>query len=268
MAFIGVGDHGAESSGLADAGNPCAIWSYIGLMQPPPPPAPQAPSAPSPPLAPVAPTAPDVGLGPAVPAIAGAPIAARAALRTGAELAALREQRKWLSDQLVSAQERRRDVARALERAHDPVNQNGLQQRLQMLDRRILQLESDIAESGRLITTAPAAVVAAAEAPRIPFGDFNRGPSGSVVAIVFIVSVFLPLAIALANILVRRTRRAAPDRALQESAARLVRLEQAVDAIAVEVERVSEGQRFVTRLLAEPRTPAEATPALNQYRPD
>ena len=33
--------------------------------------------------------------------------------------------------------------------------------------------------------------------------------------------------------------------------ARLVRIEQAVDAIAVEVERISEGQRFTTRLLSE-----------------
>jgi hypothetical protein len=32
---------------------------------------------------------------------------------------------------------------------------------------------------------------------------------------------------------------------------RLARIEQAVDAIAVEVERISEGQRFTTRLLAD-----------------
>ena len=32
---------------------------------------------------------------------------------------------------------------------------------------------------------------------------------------------------------------------------RLERIEQAVDAIAVEVERISEGQRFTSRLLAE-----------------
>jgi hypothetical protein len=35
--------------------------------------------------------------------------------------------------------------------------------------------------------------------------------------------------------------------------ARLVRLEQAMDAVMAEVERVGEGQRFVTRLLAERR---------------
>jgi hypothetical protein len=33
--------------------------------------------------------------------------------------------------------------------------------------------------------------------------------------------------------------------------ARLERMEQAIDAIAVEVERISEGQRFTTRLLSE-----------------
>jgi hypothetical protein len=35
------------------------------------------------------------------------------------------------------------------------------------------------------------------------------------------------------------------------SAQRLERLEHAVDAIAIEVERISEGQRFVTKVLAE-----------------
>jgi hypothetical protein len=36
---------------------------------------------------------------------------------------------------------------------------------------------------------------------------------------------------------------------------RLARLEQAVDAIAIEMERVGEGQRFLTKILAD-RTPA------------
>lgn len=36
-----------------------------------------------------------------------------------------------------------------------------------------------------------------------------------------------------------------------DSSMRLERIEQAIEAIAVEVERISEGQRFVTKLLAE-----------------
>lgn len=38
---------------------------------------------------------------------------------------------------------------------------------------------------------------------------------------------------------------------LQQVEARLERMEQALDAVAVEMERVSEGQRFTTRLLSE-----------------
>ncbi len=33
-------------------------------------------------------------------------------------------------------------------------------------------------------------------------------------------------------------------------------MEHAIDSIAIEVERVSEGQRFVTRLMSEARSPA------------
>ena len=40
--------------------------------------------------------------------------------------------------------------------------------------------------------------------------------------------------------------------------ARLERMEQAIDSIAIEVERISEGQRFTTKLLAE-RNTAEAS---------
>ncbi|HEU4990100.1 MAG: hypothetical protein KGL93_05925 [Gemmatimonadota bacterium] len=44
-----------------------------------------------------------------------------------------------------------------------------------------------------------------------------------------------------------KSARALPPEADQ----RLARIEQAVDAIALEVERISEGQRFTTRLLAD-----------------
>lgn len=46
------------------------------------------------------------------------------------------------------------------------------------------------------------------------------------------------------------------ERLPPEVADRLERMEQAIDSIAIEVERISEGQRFTTRLLAE-RMPAE-----------
>ena len=47
----------------------------------------------------------------------------------------------------------------------------------------------------------------------------------------------------------RRGRSKQPD--LSQLDERLLRIEQAVDTVAVEVERISEAQRFATRLLGE-----------------
>lgn len=68
------------------------------------------------------------------------------------------------------------------------------------------------------------------------------------ISIVFIVAVLAPIAFAWARGRLRRgNAQPAPiDRAQAE---RLERLEQAVDSIAVEIERVSEGQRFLTNVL-------------------
>jgi hypothetical protein len=51
-----------------------------------------------------------------------------------------------------------------------------------------------------------------------------------------------------------------------ELEARLERIEQAVDTIALEMERVGEGQRFVTMLLAERPTPISDAQSLQRGR--
>jgi hypothetical protein len=56
----------------------------------------------------------------------------------------------------------------------------------------------------------------------------------------------------------RRGQTKAPEQISSESPERLERLERGMEAIAIEIERISEGQRFVTNLLAESRTPAKA----------
>ena len=48
---------------------------------------------------------------------------------------------------------------------------------------------------------------------------------------------------------------------------RLARIEQAVEAIAIEVERISEGQRFTTKLLAD-RAQADQARLVDTPRPD
>jgi hypothetical protein len=50
---------------------------------------------------------------------------------------------------------------------------------------------------------------------------------------------------------VKEKGRLAGDSVPQVTEARLARIEQAVDAIALEIERISEGQRFTTKLLSE-----------------
>ena len=68
----------------------------------------------------------------------------------------------------------------------------------------------------------------------------------------------LPLVRVLARRLDRRD--AAPGPALAQIEERLSRLEAGIDSIAVEIERISEGQRFTTRLLAE-RSGSAAPPS-------
>jgi TolA-binding protein len=63
------------------------------------------------------------------------------------------------------------------------------------------------------------------------------------------VLILRPLMRAFAN---RFERRGAPSAALPtEVSAHMQRLEQAIEAVAIEVERISEGQRYTTKLLAE-----------------
>ncbi len=66
-------------------------------------------------------------------------------------------------------------------------------------------------------------------------------------AMVATIAVGAPLARAFA----RRMERDSKTKLAPEVTSRLERIEQAVDAIAIEVERISEGQRFTTKLLTE-----------------
>jgi hypothetical protein len=78
-------------------------------------------------------------------------------------------------------------------------------------------------------------------------------------AFFFTVAVIL-LGLPITRAFARKMDRAAtPQRIPAEISNQLNQLTQAVDAIAVEVERISEGQRFTTRLLSEQRTAGQGT---------
>ena len=206
-------------------------------QDPTPPPAPPAPAAPP------SPAVAGVVVGGQTQALTGVP-------RTAREYAALRRRRSELSDQLTSASNRRSQLVRQIEQM-DPIARQGVQQRIQLLDQRILQLESDIALTGQQVA-ASTALIGSTEPARPTFPVNNVKMNYTTIAVVFMLTVLMPVAIAVARLIWRRTTAPIPQRSgSTEDSQRLLRLEQAIDTIAIEVERVSEGQRYVTQLMAD-----------------
>jgi len=71
-----------------------------------------------------------------------------------------------------------------------------------------------------------------------------------VVAIITLFVIF-PIAIGIARWFWRRGAEPPSSRLSDDTARRLMHMQQSIDTMAVEIERISEGQRFVTRLLGE-----------------
>ena len=210
-----------------------------------------------------APPAPDA---PAPPTPAAPP--ARAAEQTALtstppsnveQVRGLRERREILGDELRTAAESREELLRSLTSgATPPEGRSGVEQRLRVLDERIVQLEQDLATSGRQLAATPPEVLAQTIEPE---GASHPGMIDDDDAMGMMVGGFtFGILVALVASRIarwRRRRRGEPDaRALAaQPDPRLERLAQAVDTMALEVERIGEGQRFVTQLLAEQRQP-------------
>ncbi len=75
----------------------------------------------------------------------------------------------------------------------------------------------------------------------------------------FATTIILAIGIPVARAYSRRMDADAKNPRLPtEVTSRLERMEQAIEAVAIEVERISEGQRFTTKLLSEARNPVIA----------
>jgi hypothetical protein len=206
--------------------------------------------------------------GPTIQGPAAHVINARDVPMTAQDVQALRIKLTDLRNELQDAAERRSAVNRAL-RSADLATRGGLESRLQVLDARIVQIEKDITDAGAQLKNAPTdALIAGTAATTDPLAVFQK-ISGDIVPIIAILSVFVlgPFAIAISRFIWRRAmppaRPAMVDQGTQQ---RLEQLQQAVDTIAVEVERISEGQRFVTRLLSERDRPALGVGAAEPVR--
>jgi hypothetical protein len=225
--------------------------------------------------APPAPPAPPARPGQAVTAEAGGgrtivlqPSTVVGVPQTPAELRALKTRRSEISSQLENVAARRKTLANQIEQARTPAVQDGMVARLRVMDERIVSLETDLAETGRLLQLAPQSAyvgtetrVATAVGGPGGFGgggnNFGGGGMSEDVAIplgvVFILAVLMPLSITAARVWWRRATGTLPARQQKAESERFQRLEEAVETIAIEMERVSEGQRFMTRMLTEGR---------------
>jgi hypothetical protein len=192
--------------------------------------------------------------------------------QTRDEVRALKAQRSQISDQLENVTDRRAGLVRQLSTTGPDAAKSGLESRIQLLDKRILQLESDLATTGQQLSLASGALVASTEVPPPQsYDNFEEGMvvGGSMVfgfvVVVFAIRRFFGWR--------RRGKRpAAASRAGDDTTLRLERLENGVDAIAIEIERVSEGQRFVTKLLsdahlAQPAAQRVGQPAMESGEP-
>jgi hypothetical protein len=162
---------------------------------------------------------------------------------------ALKAQRTELRSQLENLEDKRRDLSQRLEEPTlNATDRKGVEQRVTEVDQRISAIDKQIAESEARIASAAAVPGAVVREPP----QRREGPPEEVFILggMFIVVVLLPLSIAMARRIWRRgvaTITSLPAELME----RLTRLEQGVDAVAVEVERIGEGQRYMARMAAE-----------------
>jgi len=161
---------------------------------------------------------------------------------------AAREQRDVLGDQLSALQRERGEVERQLGDLSTPsASKPGLEKRLEAIDARITDMDKQIAQSDALVAQAAGTPGATTPPPRRdgPDPDMVVGYSG-LVALAFAI----PIAIAYAR---RIWRRSAKTEVVlpPEMAERMAAMERGVEAVAIEVERIGESQRFLTQALAD-----------------
>jgi hypothetical protein len=198
-----------------------------------------------------------------VPVIAGTPGGNATAVYEG-----FRHQRQELRDQLERLNDQRGELSGQL---HDPmiggVNRTGLEQRIAQADARIADVEKQIAASDAQVASAAAVPGAVVDPP--PYR--NPGPPDEVFVLtgIFFIVVLMPIAIAFARRIWKRSS-AAITSLPKDIYDRFSRVEQSLDAIAIEVERVGENQRYLTRVLSErPQLgagPAERIPVAERER--
>lgn len=188
--------------------------------------------------------------GPGSGATPTAPTPPQLTLVTPAQLADLRARRSEISSQIGNITSRREEIASQLRSAIPGADQAGLAGRLAVIDARIATLESDLESTGRELIAARGAVAGTIEDSSNPQTTVLDSDQTTGIIIVFTLAVLMPLSIAWARSILRRGKYAT-EQPSRELTLRLDRMEEGIEAIAIEVERISEGQRFVTKVIGQ-----------------
>jgi hypothetical protein len=163
---------------------------------------------------------------------------------------ALQAKREVLSDYMSRLLNRRNNVSERLNNPNvTPAEKAALEQHLQQLNTRIIDMEKQL-------HTADAEVAAAAGVPGAIAPESRSGSSsGPPEEMLIIGTVFTGIALVIIAIAyARRLWKGATTVVAQIPAAfeaRFTRFEHSLDAVAIEIERVSEGQRFLTKVLTD-----------------
>jgi hypothetical protein len=174
--------------------------------------------------------------------------------QTDAQVYALVSRRDQLSSQIQDAMDRRQSIVAQIPGSPDGVSRTGLEQQVSLLDERIMAMEKELAATEAQLALAPADLIAFAERDSRPPQATDRLEMFALTGFIAVVAIVIYRT---AGRWFRKSRRT-PVRATAlpvEATERLERLEHGMESIAIEVERISEGQRFVTKLLAENRSP-------------
>ena len=201
-------------------------------------------------VVPQAPPAPPAAATPAAPA-AATPNPVRFTLTGGSPQQVYQgavSQRQELRRTRETVEAERRQLSRDLQNPMvDGANKAGLEARITLLDKRLIELDQQIAQADASVATAAG----------IPGAIPPRGPDPivdddlvSFLAVVLVFAVIVPITVAHVRRIWKRAG-AAVSAVPQSLLDRFARLENNVDAMAIEMERVSEGQRFMTKLFAE-----------------
>ena len=189
------------------------------------------------------PTTPPPGNAPVLPA------GTRVAPSASAIYEGFRAQRRELTNQLNELESTRGGITSQLEdvSAGAP-ERTGLEKQLTDVDQRIATVDGMLASNAAQLAQSAAIPGAVVEPPQI----IRQGPpeEAYVFGALFMLVVLFPISVAFARRIWRRGS-AAVTAFPRELVERLSRMEQAIETTSLEVERIGEGQRFLTRLFTE-----------------